>query len=364
MNKKLIGGLIVGGSLLTLSTVFAATGGLNLNIDGLKNLALQNSKQLMIDDLDIKAKEVALEDANEDSKSQILTGTRDQLVESKSKMEVAPMQAEAGLELAKKSKVTNEEDLQLNIYKSTYRLLLLKKQFETEEAKTEILKERYNMAKSKYDEGKITENDLQDVKYSLDNKIIEWEKVSRSLEGANLELKVLLNLPLDDTPVNVEEELVAVKWQIINMDKAVENAIKKNPDIFKKSEELKAKEKTFEITASYYNEGMYKHDTAKTEMEIAKLALEDAKVSMEVNVKNKYNDMVTRKDKVDLAVKWEEIQKKKLEGAEIKQKKGSTSKEEVLGIKEKYLDARLATYSAICDYNIAKAEFDSMSMSK
>jgi len=47
------------------------------------------------------------------------------------------------------------------------------------------------------------------------------------------------------------------------------------------------------------------------------------KINLEVEIRNKYNDLLTAKDNVELASKWENIQKKKLENVELKFKTAS-----------------------------------------
>jgi len=76
-----------------------------------------------------------------------------------------------------------------------------------------------------------------------------------------------------------------------------------------------------EITERYYTDSNSIYNENKTNLELAKVELEDAKINLEVEIRNKYNDLLTAKDNVELASKWENIQKKKLENVELKFKK-------------------------------------------
>lgn len=310
--------------------------------------------------MEIKTKESALEDAKEDAEFLAPAGTKSERYNNDIKKEVSPLEAEANLEYAKRVKEKNIDDLKLDVYKAALDKLLVEKELDTEKAKLDILSEKYSMAEARYKEGKITENDLNDAKYALDAKKIDVQRVEKSLKTAELELKRLLSLELDDKDLKVDEKLTLAKWKDVNLEKVIKDAIEKNIDIYKKAEDLKAKEKIMEITERYYTDSNSIYNENKTNLELAKVELEDAKINLEVEIRNKYNDLLTAKDNVELASKWENIQKKKLENVELKFKNGLVSKEEVLSQKEKYLDAQYQMFSAIRDFNVLKAEFEAL----
>lgn len=360
MKKRTAGLIIVLSLVLTFTTVLAVESNFLLNIEGFKKLAVENSRQSAIDDLEIKARESALEDAKHDAEFVSYTGTRSDMYGVGIKKEVTPLEAEANLEYAKKEKEENLENLRLDVYKATLGLLLAQKELQMEAEKLYILKEKYGMVEARYKEGKITDNDLYDAKYALDKKAIDKDKVEKKVQSAGLELKRLLNLKLDETPLKVEDELVLSTWEVIDIEKIVLEALNKSADIFKKSEELKAKEKTLEVTGEYYKDGDFTYDDNKVNLETTKVGLEDAKTNLEVQIRNKYNDILTKKDKVELAQQWEGIQEKKLDNAELKYKKGLISKEELFNAKEKFLDAQYQKFAEIHDYNALKAEFEAL----
>jgi len=65
------------------------------------------------------------------------------------------------------------------------------------------------MAEARYKEGKITENDLNDAKYALDAKKLMCREL-KNLKTAELELKRLLSLELDDKDLKLMKNL---HWQ-------------------------------------------------------------------------------------------------------------------------------------------------------
>jgi outer membrane protein TolC len=343
----------------SISTVFAVEG-LRFDVEDSKQLAVDNSKQTVIDDLDIKAKETALKEAEKDAKMSTSGNSRTEILDNKIKKQVTVPKAAADIEYAKKVKELNIDKLKLDVYKASLNMVLIRKELEAETAKQEILKEKYNMAEVKFKEGKVTENDLFDAKYALDAKTIDVNKINKKLETANLELKRLVGLSMDDTMVEIKDDLALVSTADIDIDKVVEEALNNDVDVFIKNEEYKASEKTMELTEEEFEEGQPTYADNKLNLESAKYTREDTKANLEVTIRNKYNDMLTAKDKVELAQKWEAINKTKLDNAQLKYEKGYISKEELLNSKEQYIDAQYQTYLAIYNYNTIKTEFDTL----
>lgn len=357
--KKRISLIITLIFVTTITTVFAVEG-LKFSIEESKTLATTNSKQTAIDDLTIKSKESALEDAEEDAKMSTGGNGKSDILNNKIAKEVNPAKAAADLEYAKKSREENKKKLEIEVYKATSNVLLIKKELAAEKGKQDILDEKYKMNEVRFKEGKLTENDLYDAKYTLDLKVIDVNKLTKKLEAANLELKRVLGLKMDGELVEIKDDLVLVSTTDIEIEKVVENALNKDVELYIKGEELKAAEKILELTKVDYEQDTVMYDEKMLNLENAKVDFEDAKVNLEVSIRNKYNDLLTAKDKVDLAKKWEEINKNKLDNAEFKFEKGLISKEEVLNAKEKCLDAQYQTYLAIYNFNTLKIEFDTL----
>ncbi|TYQ18062.1 UNVERIFIED_CONTAM: Outer membrane protein [Acetivibrio alkalicellulosi] len=374
MKKKLSGLVLVIPIVLTLTTVIAVESDV-FNIRKYQTMALENSRQGAIDDLEIKARESALEDAEHDAIFQGSPRTRNERYNSEIKRHVNPLKAKLELEYAKRSKDKNEENLKFNVYKATLDILLKEKELDLESKKLDILNEKYKMNEARHREGKITENDLFDSKFMVDTKIIDVDKVKKDLEALNLELKRLLNLNMDNSLIKVEDKLVFEPIKRFNIDEEVDlvivqniedridleqivkQSIENSLEFYKESENLNIQEKIMEITEKVYDKSFVTYNENKLNLEIAKISVEDLRTSIEVNVRNKYNDLLNQEDKVELALLWEEIQKKKLDAEEFKFEKGMISKEELLGAKESYIEAYYQKYVAICGYNIIKAEF-------
>ena len=110
----------------------------------------------------IKTKESALKDAEKDANKSTGANTKIDKLNNRIAKEVTTVKA-ADLEYAKRVKEENIKKLELEVYKATTNMLLVRKELEAEKGKLAILDEKYKMAEVSLREGKLTENDLHDA---------------------------------------------------------------------------------------------------------------------------------------------------------------------------------------------------------
>ena len=67
-------------------------------------------------------------------------------------------------------------------------------------------------------EGKLTENDLFDAKYALDLKAIDINK-AKKIESANLELRRVLGLDMNEELIEIKDNLVLASMKNIDIEK-------------------------------------------------------------------------------------------------------------------------------------------------
>jgi len=330
------------------------------SIDEAQKTAIENYSQTRIDDLNIKLKEDTLKHLQEDIHKLGSTSTIEGFYNNKIKTLVNPLKAEAALEVARMTKQDNIESLKLDVYKTALGLLLAGKELEKENQKLSFLEEKYKIAKAKYDANIITEAYVEDAQYALDGEKITIGGIEDKIASYSLGLKKLLNQPLDNEIVNITDTIKYVAFKNVDIDKAVQDSLQSNTNIYRLTKALEAAEKAMELTKEIFGEGDSTYDSNSYSLETARLDLEEAKVDLEVNIRNKYNNLLSLKDSVMLAQTYEGMMNKRLKAAEIRCLEGIINMESLLGEKENYLDAVYQKYLAIYDYNVAKAEFDNL----
>lgn len=353
--KRLICILITLFILVSSVSAFAAGTNLNLSIDEAKKLAVENSKQGIIDELNIKVKEIILQE----SKYSILPESGSP-TDNAYKVGVQPIIVETDLELAKRTKINDENSLKLNVYKSALDILLAQKQLDLEKQKLGILQEKYIMVKARYVQKTAIESDVLDTEYSVGNKEADVVLAQDSVDSAKMKLVGLLSLSVKDTTLEIKDDLKYEALSKSDIDEIVEASLKSNAGVYEKSQNIKAKEKNLEELGHYIKENNTTYLGAEYDLEIAKLDLAETKTQLEVDIRSRYNNLLTQKDKVELAQKALKLASKKFTVVETKLKKGIVNKEGFLNEKENYLNAIYQNDLAIHDYCIVKAEFENL----
>jgi len=355
--KKLVSFVMIFTLLLSIKAVFADENILNLSIEDVQQQAVLNNKQIGLDDLNINAMISALSKAKDNAAKLGDAFGYEAVLNNKIIKEVDTMEATSNVEVATRVKMADIIDQKLNAYKVAMNLIELNKELNYEKQELSILQEKQKIAQAKMKLGTITENDLIDIEYSIDSKQNDIENVQAQMKTASLELKNILNLTLDDSTVTIKDELIYQPLDTIDIDKFISDAKESSVGIYQAEEKVKAEEKRMELTALYYKLGDNTFDNNAFSLETAKLDLETAQTNLEVDIKNKYNNLLNQKDKVEIADKYLKLIDKKLANLEVKFKKGIINNETLLAGKETDITAVYQKYLEIYNYNIQKEEF-------
>lgn len=353
--KRIITAVIIAFLLLLPTVSLADTKVISLTIDEAQKLAVENSKQASLDDIDIKNKQTIIDNSKYDLQFQ--SGDSE---DNAYKENVKPLEIETNLEVAKKNRVNNINTLKLNVYKTALDIILAEKQLDAEEQKLDILKQKLDMAKAKYSQKMNTQNDVNDSQYSYDSKNIDVEKVQDFLASLYLNFKKLLNLPLDDSAIQIKDDLIYNELDTIDIELIITKVESSNISIYEKEQIIKQKQNNLDNIIKYRGQGTTNYYDAQYDLESAKIDLDDAKNNLEINIRNKDNELQNTDDKAELSASYADLVNKKFKVSEIKYKNGTISKETYLTDKQNYLDALYQKYTAIHDCNIIKAEFNNL----
>ncbi len=316
----------------------------------LQEMAAGASRRAMMDDVEIKKKDMAVRTVRSDS-----TAMSDSI-----RSVTRPMEVKLELEAARKTKQDNLNKLRAEVYRAALSIQLSGKEIELQEQKLAIANDKLEMAKARFRAAAITRDDLDSVQYSVDSCKVNLTGAREKLNSLYLELRSLLNQPLDTAPVKLEADLEPEAFEELDVDLALSSLYKNETSVFKASGKLDVAQKAMEIASKLYREGDLAYDNCVSDLEEAKLDLAGAKTALEVKVRNAYNDMANRLDNVELAVKYAELAGKKLANAQVKYNRGTIGREAFLSAKEGSMDAEYAKFSAIADFNVSRMELRNM----
>jgi hypothetical protein len=351
--KKLIITLVLLTFLLSFNSVYAADNSFDPNsttVAKLQETAINNSRQALIDNVDIKKKEMAVRTVRTDSNAMsdsILSVTK-------------PMDVQLELDAAKKGKQDHLNQLKVDVYKAAMNIQLCGKEIELQEYKLTVAQEKLKIAQARFKAATITQDVLDSAQYDVDSSNVDLTNVKEKLNSLYLELSRLLNQSLYTSAVTISDELKQSVFKDVDIDFALNSVYKTETSVFKADGKLAIAQTAMDIASKLYVKGDLYYDNSAIDLEEAKLDLAAAKTALDVKVKNKYNDMVNKQDNVELAGKYAELSKKKLANAQTKFDKGTITKETYLAAKVAQMDAEYARLSSIVGFNGTKAEFDNM----
>ena len=333
---------------------------LEITLTEAKSIAVQNSRQFSIDTLEIAAKEAAVKQAQEDADSvpggiAPTTALRDRVT-----VQVKVREAETNLKLAKIAQKNNTIKLEADVEVTFYNVLLAQKELELELKKLDFVKERCEMAKSRYEAKTITKDDLEMAEYNLYSKNIEIEVIKDKIRMLDMKLKDQLGLPLDGDMLKLKGTIEAEKADEIDINKLVAQNIGINSSIYAAAERYAAAAKTMELTSELFKQGSETYDNNMVSMESALRDYEAEKRNREVEIRNTYNDLLNLVDSAQLAEMYEELLKKRLDNVKIKFEKGQVSREIYMDAEEAYENAVFDNIKAKCNLNIERLDFNNI----
>ena len=226
--------------------------------------------------------------------------------------------------------------------------------------KESIVEEKYGFEQAKYKANTITANDLQSSEYSVETSKLDVSSAQSDEQSLEYNFKNLLNLPFDDNKVAISGDLAYSLYADTDIDALVNQAMPKNTDIYSKTCDYNVKQKIMTLASKFFKAGDTTYDEHNYDLLMSKVDLDNAKTTLEVNVRNKYNDLLSQADKLTLSEANVKLADDNYKDAQLKYNQGMIGKEDVLTANSNFLDAQLQDYTDIHDYNILEAEFENM----
>ena len=153
--KKMIAVMTMLTILLSFNITYAADTATENSIVKLQEIAVGSSRQALVDDVDIKKKEMSVRTVRSDGNAMsdsILSITK-------------PIDVNLELDAAKKTKQDHLNQLKVDVYKAAMNIQLSGKEIELQEQKLILAEDKLNMAKVRFKASTITQDDLDTAQY-------------------------------------------------------------------------------------------------------------------------------------------------------------------------------------------------------
>lgn len=319
--------------------------------------AVKNSRQPALDDYNIKAKESALKQAQEDARKGVTSGTPQEMAERTIKRDVAPLEAETALEIARREKVDHENQIKADVYQEMLRVLLARDSVELKKEKLALEEEKLNIDKIQFKEGLIAEVDIVNEELALSVGKLELVKLETELKASVLDVKQRLHVDLsDENQIDFNYALDQIGTHYIlgffNLDKAVDKALAENTGVYGKQKALEYARMKLEIAQKYLKSGNDYYDRLEYEAEAAQKALYDAKTNLEISIRKAHNDLLTAYDALELAKKKLDLEKSRLDVLKVKLNAGLISRRDMIDTEINVVSRKVEVLQAVCDFNV------------
>ena len=254
-------------------------------------VAIENSRDIQNAELAIEKETINLRDAKkafdqaEDNKRFMVTLEQKYVLRGYYKR-----LAEMSLTLAEKQKELVEILTVFQTKSDYYSMKNAEKDLALKIANAERTAELYRLAKTKFELGTISKQELLAAEVNANSASLQAETAGNSLAYSEMTLNKTLSLPLEAELV-LTDELVFEAYGEVDLQEKEALALDNRFDIIATREAYEAALKKFEITAAVYSSNVYAYKKVELEKEDAYNALITAETDARLAVRKAYIDL-------------------------------------------------------------------------
>lgn len=280
-------------------------------------------------------------------------------IEQKKLLEYGVMErgTELTFNIAKWNKEIKKNEIQYNITKSYYDLLLAEKSHEIAKESVELAERQYQNGKKMYELGTISKQNLISMEVGV-------SQAKSGLNAANLGYEMQLmnfnnTLGIDmDKDIVLTDDITYSDYELIALNEAIDEALNTNKMIQVAEENYELSKLRLKATNAKYHDGSYRYLQEKIGVEKTAKSLESAKKGIEMAVRSSYAQMITAEEQINTYRKAVDKSQKALELAELSFELGENTSTDVNQARIDLMNAKKDLAKQIHSYNMAKLDFD------
>ena len=325
---------------------------IELTIDDLIELAKENDKHDVINDLKIEFEEDDLEDAQKLADlNDYGGGNRIQILIRMKIVNVDLYKAQADLKIAQMERDNYEYGITTDIYSKAYDVKLNEIMLEKEQVYLEYVEKKYSSDKVRYDMGLISILDLNNSQNTFQSQLIEELEAESALVSAENALKSEIGYDLDQELI-FQMDFEKIPFERIYSDSLAEASSMKEINLYKTYVEYYTKDVTFDLTNEAYEPYDKEYKSAYYDSEIGRINYEDQYNSFLIGFKSDFNTLNILGIKIDIQDLYLEISEKNYEIGIQKYELGLISQQDLVLMKSTLITSQYNYYKSIKDYNM------------
>lgn len=340
----------------------------SLTVEQAVDLAMKNNNSILRAELAVDKAELSLDKAQRladdlgDSAPSI-PGMPGSPLEWAQGKELQPVMAEATLNINKKTLEFTKKNIKYAVEELYYAVVKAEKLLAIKMLSVQQAEEQLRLAELNYKVGRFAKVDVTSVEVLLAATRTELAAVETQYKVTKMNFNKLIGLDLD-TQIKLTSDMAYSPIEVKDINSFVEKALADSAEVVSIKEQLRIKEKDYDLYVRYYSAGVDSAKERGIDLQDANLQLQEAETKMRLDVKAAYYQLKTSEQNIKVLEKALAKQEENLRLANLRYKVGIATNSELLDANVALEKARQDYTSAIYDYSIAKAKFENGIFSK
>lgn len=333
--------------------------------------ALENSKDIIIQEVELQKAKVSYEDKirgiKTSEKNVDYIFTRDPLTGAAipdASINIALIESGASrrmvelpYQIAKWNVEIKKNQVKYNVEKAYYDLFLMGKEFEISKENLDLSQKQYNQGKLKYNLGTISQQQLLGLEMGLLQAQTGYGSLKMYKDLQLMSFQNTLGLPFNQQVV-LTDTIKIKEYEKIDLLASIKQALGANVGIKIAQESYELSELTLKAVAGRYPDITYRYREQEAEVAKAAKNLEMARNGVEMGVRSAYLNLLTAENQSATYEKTIEQAEKGLKMAELNFDLGQNTHVEVIQANINLMNAKKGLSQQIHAFNMALLDFE------
>lgn len=327
----------------------------SLTVEQAVDLAMKNNNSILRAQVGVEKAELELEKAKRAADD--FVDINAETVDMAKVKEYYPLAAEATLNINKKTNEFTKKSIKYAVEELYYAVVKAEKMLAIKMLSVQQAEEQLRLAELNYKVGRFAKVDVTSVEVLLAAARTELAAMETQYKVTKMNFNKLIGLDLD-AQIKLTSDMTYKPIEVKDLNSFIEKALADSVEVISIKEQLKIKEKDYDLYVRYYSAGVDSAKERGIDLKDANLQLQETEIKMRLDVKSAYYQLKTSEQNIKVLEKALAKQEENLRLANLRYKVGIATNSELLDANVALEKARQDYTSAIYDYSIAKAKFE------
>ncbi len=318
--------------------------------------AIANNAQIGVQQLQVEALEVSMEETESRLRNMGNVDIAYQTQDYYMATEIAPAKVEASLEMAQKALAYTKNSIAYGVEAAYYGVLKAEKNLEFAKVSLDRANTQYKNAQASFKRGTVAKLDVVSTEENLKTAEVAVKQAENGVTSAKMELCQLMGLPLTTT-LTLTSELTPRTAGAIDLAAAIEKGLDTDINVATAKLTMENSKLDFDYTAYVYASQTYNYLKDEAAYKGTVLQYDEAKKTLEKNVRNAYNNLSTTAGSMEGLNKSLDLAKESYRLSLLRYDMGMATSYDVQNAEASLRQAELGWLDAIYNNNLANAKF-------